>query len=209
MSRQEFFRRLEYLLRAIPENERNDALAYYNDYFDEAGVENEQRVIQELGSPEQVAQMILDDYERNRQGTYENAGKQRNGYTEKRSKTERILWIILLVLTSPVWIGILIALFGVVIALLGSLFGITLGIGGSGIGLLVGGFVLLFVGVFRLFISPIEGVVTIGIGAILSAVSILLLLVVCLLFRWLPSFVRAIVTGIRSFLVHRRGGNEI
>ena len=58
MNRQEFFRRLEYLLSGLPENERMDALAYYNDYFDDAGVENEQQVIRELGSPEAVAQII-------------------------------------------------------------------------------------------------------------------------------------------------------
>ena len=62
MNRQEFFRRLEYLLRGIPESERMDALAYYNDYFDDAGADNEQQVIFELGSPEAVAQIILEDY---------------------------------------------------------------------------------------------------------------------------------------------------
>ena len=38
-------------MKDIPESERADALAYYNDYFEEAGVENEYQVIQELGSP--------------------------------------------------------------------------------------------------------------------------------------------------------------
>ena len=51
MNRAEFMRQLERLLMDIPENDRLDAIAYYNDYFDEAGVENEARVIQKLGSP--------------------------------------------------------------------------------------------------------------------------------------------------------------
>lgn len=80
MNRQEFFRKLAYLLRGIPENERMDALAYYNDYFDEAGAENVQKVIQELGSPEQVAQIILDDYYRGQQSTYDAYG---NAETEQ------------------------------------------------------------------------------------------------------------------------------
>ena len=42
MNRQEFMKQLEYLLRGIPTSEREDALAYYNDYFDEAGLENGQ-----------------------------------------------------------------------------------------------------------------------------------------------------------------------
>lgn len=61
MKREEFMRELEYLLRDIPESDRMDAVAYYNDYFDEAGIENEQRVIQELGSPEKVAKTMKED----------------------------------------------------------------------------------------------------------------------------------------------------
>ena len=39
MNRVEFMKQLERLLGDIPENDRLDAIAYYNDYFDEAGAE--------------------------------------------------------------------------------------------------------------------------------------------------------------------------
>lgn len=55
MNRQEFMKRLEELLQDISENEREEALQYYNDYFDDAGAENEAQIIEELGNPEQVA----------------------------------------------------------------------------------------------------------------------------------------------------------
>lgn len=58
MSRWEFMRRLEELLSDISPSEREEALQYYNDYFNDAGRENEQEVIQALGSPEQVAQIV-------------------------------------------------------------------------------------------------------------------------------------------------------
>ena len=58
MDRKEFMERLERLLWNISDSEREEALQYYNDYFDDAGVENESRVIEELGGPEQVAQKI-------------------------------------------------------------------------------------------------------------------------------------------------------
>ena len=58
MSRKEFMERLEKLLEDISDSEREEALQYYNDYFDDAGVENEAEVIRELVSPEQVAQKI-------------------------------------------------------------------------------------------------------------------------------------------------------
>ena len=55
MSRWEFMRQLEELLSDISPNEREEALQYYNDYFNDAGRENEQDVIEALGSPKQVA----------------------------------------------------------------------------------------------------------------------------------------------------------
>ncbi len=58
MNRAEFMERLERLLMDIPKNDRQDAIDYYNDYFDEAGAENEAAVMGELGSPEKVAAMI-------------------------------------------------------------------------------------------------------------------------------------------------------
>lgn len=58
MSRWEFMRRLEELLSDISPSEREEALQYYNDYFNDAGKENEKEVIDALGSPEQVAKTV-------------------------------------------------------------------------------------------------------------------------------------------------------
>ena len=51
MNREEFLSQLERLLYDIPAQEREEALEYYNGYFDDAGKEKEAEVIQELGSP--------------------------------------------------------------------------------------------------------------------------------------------------------------
>ncbi len=55
MNRIEYMRRLAALLQDVPAEERVATMQYYNDYFDDAGEENEEKVIEELGSPEQVA----------------------------------------------------------------------------------------------------------------------------------------------------------
>jgi len=60
MSRWEFMRQLEALLFDISPSEREEALQYYNDYFNDAGRENEQEVMKALGSPEQVAKIVKD-----------------------------------------------------------------------------------------------------------------------------------------------------
>lgn len=58
MNRMEFMRQLKELLSDISPNEREEALQYYNDYFNDAGKENEQEVIRALGSPWQVAKTV-------------------------------------------------------------------------------------------------------------------------------------------------------
>lgn len=60
MNRETFMRELEYLLQDISEEERQEAIDYYESYFDEAGIDNEQQVIHELGDPSQVAAIIKD-----------------------------------------------------------------------------------------------------------------------------------------------------
>ena len=58
MNRLEFMQQLEALLSDISQGEREEALQYYNDYLNDAGVENEQEVLDAMGSPEQLAKVI-------------------------------------------------------------------------------------------------------------------------------------------------------
>lgn len=58
MNRTDFMRQLESLLQNISSAERESALEYYNDYFNDAGPENEQAVIEALGTPARVAETI-------------------------------------------------------------------------------------------------------------------------------------------------------
>lgn len=58
MTKNEFIQELGYLLMDIPEEERNEALEFYRNYFEEAGLEEEETVIKELGSPKDVAYSI-------------------------------------------------------------------------------------------------------------------------------------------------------
>ena len=54
-------RQLESLLQNISATEREEALQYYNEYFNDAGPENEQNVIEALGNPAKVAENIKKD----------------------------------------------------------------------------------------------------------------------------------------------------
>ena len=48
MTGEAFMRELEYLLQDVQDEEKDEALQYYRDYFDEAGPENEEQVILSL-----------------------------------------------------------------------------------------------------------------------------------------------------------------
>ncbi|WP_028044572.1 DUF1700 domain-containing protein [Candidatus Stoquefichus massiliensis] len=60
MDRKQFMRELEFLLQDISDEERQEALDFYENYFDEAGTSHEQKVISELGDPARVAAIIKD-----------------------------------------------------------------------------------------------------------------------------------------------------
>ena len=80
MNRIDFMRRLELLLSDLPENERREAVQYYNDYFNDAGVQNEEEVLESLGTPEEVAGSI-------REGLREEA-REKGEFSEKGFKQE-------------------------------------------------------------------------------------------------------------------------
>lgn len=60
MRKYAYLARLEELLAPLPAQERQEALNYYEEYFDAAGSENEEQTAAELGDPAEVARNILE-----------------------------------------------------------------------------------------------------------------------------------------------------
>lgn len=75
MNKVGFMGQLESLLADVPAAEREEALQYYNDYFEDAGAENEQSVIESLGSPVKVAENIKAELSGEAIPTSANAGE--------------------------------------------------------------------------------------------------------------------------------------
>lgn len=61
MNKDEFLRQLEVLLSGISQEERTEALAFYRSYFEDAGEANEAKILEELESPQKVADSIIKD----------------------------------------------------------------------------------------------------------------------------------------------------
>lgn len=191
MSRQEFMEQLERLLTDIPEEERTEALTYYNGYFEDAGAENEANIIRELESPEKVAAIIKADIGAEETKVYTEAGyedvrfrqKEEVGqYTEaagqkkpqKRSSTEIVLLVLLAVLTSPIWLGLLAGLLGVIVGVFGAVLGILAAFVCTVFALYLAGIVFVCVGIGMFVIGTFgAGSGLLGAGLLVLALAIL------------------------------------
>lgn len=84
MSREEYLEQLAYLLQDISDQERDEAIEFYRDYFEEAGEGRDANVIATLGSPEKVAAQIKNGLkeEKDDGGEYTEAGYQDERFRE-------------------------------------------------------------------------------------------------------------------------------
>ena len=101
MRKEEFLERLEMLLSDVSEEEREEAMAFYRSYFEDAGVYNEARIIAELESPENVAETIkrdlgmvtvtaqAGDYRENMDGDHGNMKRENESNYGNTSEQER------------------------------------------------------------------------------------------------------------------------
>ena len=197
MNRVEFIQELERLLMDIPENDRMDAIAYYQDYFDEAGADNEAQVIRELGSPEKVADTI-------KAGFTNTSARQEAPLQEKKKKRDfpLALIIILVIFASPLLVGVGGGAFGIILGVLGVVFGIIVAVIvtvfavavamlACGIACVVAGAACIVVGLMRAVTSTVEGLVLVGVGGITFAIGVLFtILFVWCAFKWLPMLFR-------------------
>ena len=266
MNRAEFMSRLTALLQDVPPAEREEAITYYNEYFDDAGVGNEAGVIASLGSPEELARSIkagLSDggnggeftesgfhgYEQRvknqimstdqRQGDAQtdgtgsaygaqaggadsaygrqtNAGNAYGGYGQQTAGQGRpqkkpmtggqiALIILLAVLLSPVWIGVLGGLFGGGMGILAGMLGVFVAFLVVGVVLTVVGIALVVAGFVAMIGAPLGGLCLVGGGLIMVAVGLVFVwLMVLVVGKAIPWLFRGCVNLCRK-LFHRGG----
>jgi len=61
MTKNEYLAELKAHLASLPAEERDGAIKYYQEFFEDAGAENEQKVIEELGDPKSLAEKIISE----------------------------------------------------------------------------------------------------------------------------------------------------
>lgn len=163
MTTNEYLAQLERRLRALPKNERSDAVDYYRGYFEDAG-EDGTAAIERLGSPAEVAAVIVAQYA--------------TGDTPKTEKLERrglsIVWaVILAIFAAPIGLPIAAALVVVALSLLIVVLSVLFVLGASALGLTVGGVGGFVFGVIALFYDIPLALLTAGAALTMLGIGIL------------------------------------
>ena len=159
MNKQEFINDLKSRLRRLPADDVDSAINYYEEYFDDAGAENEQDTIKALGSPAAVASKIIGEYAIN------------EVKEPKESKKSNLtpLWIaILAICASPIALPIIIA----VIAVVFSVFVTVLALSFSGVAVAVSGVAIMIVSIWAFSYGLANGLLYLGAGMVALAVGL-------------------------------------
>jgi uncharacterized membrane protein len=191
VNRKEFLRKLQLELYKLPRHEIDDAIAYYNEYFEEAGPDQEQAVIKELGTPSKIATQIKADYavrqlesmESNRGNSGYNAGNAGTGNNRNDKapgKLSAAWWVVIGIVggifAAPVAIPVAFALAAVLIGLFITIVALLIAGLVTAIVLIVLSIVAVILGLTLLATSAPLAVLVIGMG--LMGISLMALFTV-------------------------------
>ena len=209
MNAYEYLQALRAALAVLPDDEIDSAMRYYEDYFLDAGDENAEKVIEQLGPPEQVAEAILRDYtgvarrrperfEEEKAQTVDGVPLGQDGKPLTRKKGINPWMLACIVLLALIFGPVAVAVIGAIIV---AVVGLVIGIAACGVAvpaatLIGGGALVLFS--FLLWATPASALATLGAGLTVGAVGLLLVLLViklCILF--VPPIIRGLVALIR------------
>lgn len=196
MDKYDFIKQLEKELSGLSEEEIRSAVSYYKELFEDAGNDNVQELLENLGSPKEIAENI-----KRESGTVVTADKPQDSVnsdninikeketdirTEKRRDAGTILLLaVVLICTSPIWLPLLVTVYGVVITLLCVIVILALVFGIIGIAGIISGF-------STIFAVPPVGLVLLGMGLVFTALT---LMCAPLLFKGIFRICRALING--------------
>jgi len=207
MNKETYLEALKREIAALPADEQESALQYYADYFDDAGSENEQKVIAELGSPAELGAFIRSRFscvpaeipakakEKSEAKSSYKKFERQSGETKSRNI---VLVVLLLLLTIPLWGPVFFSILGIGIGAIAVI--LSLGFAGliAGAAVLGTGIVLIISSFIHFAYSPINAVLSLGAGVLVLGLG----LVIGVFGLWfctkaLPAIIRFIVSLFR------------
>lgn len=166
MNRAEFMKILRSELHKLPEDERNAALEFYEEYFDEAGTENEQQVIENLGNPKKVAAQIKSEYAV-RQLDNEEIPTAKKGWSAFK-------WAIVGICSAPISIPLAVVLVALVISAFAIFVSCAAGVIAGILGAAAGSIAFLVMGILAFPAAVSTAIMLLGMGLAGLGISVLL-----------------------------------
>jgi len=204
MNKNEFLNRLKEDLSSLSDEERLNALKYYEEYFADAGEEMEEEIITEFVSPEDLAHKIEEELAESKSENenilkldmeipeapeppveveiVKEEEKEEPVYrytpVKTSSESDSNMWKIILILcTAPVWLPLLIALGSVAFGLFMALLGIAFAVAAlalSGFIMVGAGFLSVGYGIVYMFIDVFKAFYPLGAGLVVAGLGIII-----------------------------------
>lgn len=192
MNKKEYIEALGLRLRGLRQEDIDDVLAYCEEYFEEAGIDNEQQVIDELGSPAKYAAQIKAEaaIRHNENNTQTQRDGHKNPHTAMKNVVAICVGICALPLALPLMLAAIILMFAFVLVIVSLILAAVV----SAIAIFVSGIPLIISGITN-FSVPGNGLIAIGGGFMTIGLGILLTnLLISIIRIVIPAFTRMITS---------------
>lgn len=167
MNKLNFLEQLRKKLSAIPKRELDERLSFYSEMIDdqvEAGL-SEEEAVSKIGSIETISSQILNDISQSK-------------LTDKQSLQKRKLpiWgIVLLILGSPIWASLLVAVVAVGLSIYASLWAVIASLWAANISIFICGLAGIGIAIIQLFVkNALSSLAVLGGAFILAGLAIFL-----------------------------------
>ena len=195
MTRNEYMEQLKRYLRRLPKEDYENAVEYFSEYFDEAGPENEQQMMKDLGDPKEAAREVLLNLleESVENGSAEEASRTETVKTfsekalpekKKRSPGKIILLAFLVICASPVSIALLIAGLAVLAAVVLVIAAVIFSLAVTSIATIAGGIMVVGFGATLVMRSLAAACMMVGGGFLLAGDGILFGVLTVYICKW-------------------------
>lgn len=193
MNKAEYLEALRKELIALPIEEQTSALQFYADYFDDAGIDQEQSVMAELGSPRELGEYIRSQFScvpepviaKTKSYTDPRFAKDSDKSKNKSSKNvvknesnangiSLILLILLLAITFPFWFPVVITIGAIILGL--TIASIAIGFVGVvvSVAIIAAAVFAFVVSISQFFITPAMGFLGVGTAVMLCGIGLML-----------------------------------
>lgn len=196
MNKEEFLNKLVESLSGLPQNEVQKTVDYYSEIIDDAveNGENEQEVIARIGNIDTIVEKIIDD-----------TPIRKFVKEDMKQRKPAVATVVLLIVCSPIWLPLLIAIFAIAISLYLSIWAIIASIFAVFAALALSGIALIVSTLFALTTMPLKAFFIFGAALICIGLSVFIFFLSLICAKLIIKFTIFIGRKIKERFI-RRGG---